>query len=362
MRVWHRSVLAAAFALLLAAPASATLLYAGTEDIDFSCAGTCTVVTSGGGTNYRSDWVREALSLVGSAAGPPTNAIGTPDFTASGTAWVHFQYNANGIGTTSDGQLLRFIDSAGNAAIIIRGTGTDQQVKISSRTAGGAFTDLGTCTAGSLPLGTLQQVDVKLTLAVAGEVTLYSGGTQFCTFSGDTTNGDGSTTIIRAEISHLANGATAYFSEVVVADADTRDKNYLAMYPTASGNQVQWTGANPCTTILNATAFADGTFVSSATNNQIEQCTVHNTIPTGAFNVDAVVMSARALRGTTGPQHFQFVTRTGGANYNSSDQAPTTSFGNFNNYLQATNPGTSNPWTISDITAAGFNIGLESTP
>ena len=73
-------------------------------------------------------------------------------------------------------------------------------------------------------------------------------------------------------------------------------------------------------------------------------------------------MSARALVGATGPQHFDFVTRTGGTDYTSPDYAPTNSFSNIINYIQTTNPATSNPWAITDFQAAGFNIGEESKP
>jgi hypothetical protein len=73
-------------------------------------------------------------------------------------------------------------------------------------------------------------------------------------------------------------------------------------------------------------------------------------------------MSGRLLVGGSGPQHFDFVTRTGGNDYTSSDFAPINSFSNFNNYIQSVNPATNNSWALSDLTATGFNIGLESKP
>lgn len=353
-----------ALAFVAGVPARAAVLYAGSEDIDFTCTGACTVVTSGGGTNYRTAWVREAYSVSGSGAtsDPPTNRFATAVFASTQEIWLHFQYNQGSSATDSNAQVIRLTDDAGNAAIIVRGTGSTGQVKISSRTSGGVFTDLATCTASTFPSGSLQQIDLHAKLAVSGQLDLYAGGVSICTFTGDTTNGDGSTLWTKASVAGLKSTDTSYYSEVIVEDASTLSKNYLALYPNASGNQTQWTGANPCTTILNATAVNDATFVSTSTNSQTEQCATYNTIPSGIYSVDAVQMSARAQRGASGPQHFDFVTRTASTDFYSSDQAPTTSFTNFQNYLQATNPNTSAAWLTSDLTAAGFNIGLFSKP
>jgi hypothetical protein len=73
-------------------------------------------------------------------------------------------------------------------------------------------------------------------------------------------------------------------------------------------------------------------------------------------------MSARVLVGDSGPQHFDFVTRTGGADYVSSDFAPTTTFSNIANYIQTINPATSGSWAVSDFQAADFNVGEETKP
>ena len=75
-----------------------------------------------------------------------------------------------------------------------------------------------------------------------------------------------------------------------------------------------------------------------------------------------LVMSARVLVGATGPQHFDFVTRTGGTDYLSADFAPLNSFSNITNYIQTANPATGNPWAVSDFQAAGFNVGEETKP
>jgi hypothetical protein len=73
-------------------------------------------------------------------------------------------------------------------------------------------------------------------------------------------------------------------------------------------------------------------------------------------------MSARALVGSSGPLHFDFITRVNGTDYLSADFAPTTTFSNITNYIQTTNPDTSSAWSVSDFQAAGFNVGEKTKP
>ena len=144
--------------LLLLAPtllptgASATLLYAGGEDSDVICAigGTCGVDTNS--LHYRPDWAREAISVYVIGNDPPTNRFATAPFTSSSTLWVHGQYCGRrtspcSSGTSNGAQLMRFMDTAGNPALVIRGTGTEGQLKIDSRSASGTFSTLVTCSS-----------------------------------------------------------------------------------------------------------------------------------------------------------------------------------------------------------------------
>ena len=129
-----------------------------------------------------------------------------------------------------------------------------------------------------------------------------------------------------------------------------------------NGNSTGFSGINICSSIWNATSFNDANFGYSGVNNAIQECTVNNSIPAGSYSVVALVMSARALVGAAGPQHFAFVTRTNGTDYTSSDFAPLNSFSNLANYIQTVNPATGQPWAISDFEATGFNVGEETMP
>jgi hypothetical protein len=352
-------------ALALGIPsAQATILYAGTDDVDTTCsAGVCTVDTNA--ASYRSAWSRESYMVVGTTADPPTNRIASPVFATAGTAWFHGQYcndaDTCDTTTTANAQLMRVFDDAGNPTLIVRGTGNPGEVKISSRTAGGVFTDI-VASCPSAILASVTQLDLKVVYSNVGSVTLYTNSVQVCTFAGDVTNGDGSTLLNKAGFAAAVTGNGAW-SETIVATTDTRAMGFWSLIPNANGAQTQWAGSNPCTVILPVAAINIASFISTASNTQTEQCTVTNTPPVGTFAVDAVVMSSSMLRGATGPQHFDFITRTAAnVDHYSSDFAPTTAFTNFPNYIQATNPDTASAWLLTDITNAGFQIGLLSKP
>lgn len=182
-RPWVSLSLVAAMCLGTVETASATLLFAGGEDTDFTCngVGSCAVVT--GGNAYRAVWAREAFTAIGTTTDPPTNRFATPVFSANATLWIHTQYcNIYGTNatcglvgannnTTLNAQALRIFDSAGNPTLIVRGTGTAGQLKISSRTSAGAFTDLVTCSSAFNV--SLTQLDLYINYGISGEVTLY---------------------------------------------------------------------------------------------------------------------------------------------------------------------------------------------
>ena len=347
--------------------ASATLLYAGGEDADFICAtsGVCSADTHSG--LYRSGWAREAYIARATTNDPPTNRFATMPFTASSTLWVHAQYCSDDFGscsvrTANNAQLMRFMDGAGNPTLVIRGTGTDGQVAIYSRTSGGTFTSLVTCTAALS--GTLAQLDVYVNYGASGEITFYNNSVEICDYTGDVTNGDGSSTIDQVELSGAStfDGSSGAWSEVIVATTDTRAMSRFSAYTVGDGNTTGFSGTNICSSIWNATAFNDASFGYSDTSGVSQECTVHGTLPAGAYSVVALVMNARALVGGSGPQHFDFLTRTGGTDYASSDYAPTASFSNIGNYIQTTNPATSSAWSVSDFAASGFNVGEETKP
>lgn len=355
---------AAALLHAVVAHAQTTILFAGSEDVDFSCgaSSTCSVVTNSG--TFRSAWAREAYST--SNAG----SFLSPVFTATTTLWVHAQYCTFSSGdcftaTGNNSVMMSVYDNNGNATLAIRGTGNASQVKISSVNTSGTFTDLVTCSASSFPVAGIAQMDLYINYGTSGQVILYANSVSICSFSGNVTNGDGATTLDQIQFASANTSYGSVWSEVIAATTDTRAMNLFTLYPTGSGNATQWgnsSGSTPCTSLIGGTAINDSNFVYTGSNSQIEECTVHNTFPPGVYNALALVMSGRLLVGSSGPQHFDFLTRVTGTDYASINFAPNNNFNNIRNYIQTVNPATSNPWAVTDFSASGFNIGLESSP
>jgi hypothetical protein len=129
---------------------------------------------------------------------------------------------------------------------------------------------------------TLTQLDFYINYASSGEITLYANSIQLCDFQGNVTNGDGATTLNGVEFAGPTTTCCAQlgeWSEMIVATTDTRAMSLYTLAPNGNGNATQWTGSNPCTSILNATAINDANFVYTSTNDQLEECTVRNSIP-----------------------------------------------------------------------------------
>lgn len=331
------------------------------------CAEDCDLVSTAGNVTYtnnstyfRSGYARGALSVNGSStADPPGIRFRVLDFSsASSEFWLTGRVYY-GSATIIDGiQLIRFLDGSGVARLVIRTVSASNQLKISTRTGAGSFSDLATSTTYIAPNGS-QKLDIYVKYAGdgTGQVTCYANGVSFLTYTGANTT-DGATTLAGVEFSSFATSAVnpSYWSEVVAATTDTRAMGLVTLTTSTAGNAQQWTGT--ASNVNQNTITNDAQFVYSATANQIEQFKP-GALPAGNWTVDAVVMAARALRGSQGPQNLQFVTRIGSTDYTSASQQPSTSFGNLRS-IQETNPGTSTAWITSDLADTNLQYGVKS--
>lgn len=350
----------AVLALSAVMPASATILYAGGEDVDFVVSGVVTVTTSGG--VFRTGYAREALVADISSGDPPTNIIQLPAaFANQSTIWVHFEsFNSTGNNNTVNNQYIGIYGSDGVRRLLVRGTGTNGQVKITKSDTARTMTDLCTATSGAWPLVALTNVDIFVNYAVAGQVTMYVNGVQTCNFTGDVTT-NSITSVNRVDFASAGATTTnkTNWSEVIVSDSDTRSLNLFTCAPQANGVNMMWIGsfAN-----VNGTTANDATPLSTGSNNQTAEFTCP-ALPAGSFTVPAVVQVGRVLKGASGPANFRFIARpsSGSTDFDSGSDIPvTTNFANYRN-IWATNPACSCAWTTPDVTT-GVNFGVVSKP
>jgi hypothetical protein len=177
-------------------------------------------------------------------------------------------------------------------------------------------------------------------------------------FAGDPRT-DSATQLNQVELSNWGTNGQTLYSEIIVADQDTRGMALWTLPATASGNTQSWlpnTVGN-----INEINNSDGTFVSTTVNNDLSQWSPSGAVaPAGTWNVLGFFQEARAQVGATGPQHMDWSLRTSGTDYLAGlSIALSTSFNNYSRQW-ALNPNTSAPWLIADFTAAGFNYGVKA--
>ncbi len=123
-----------------------------------------------------------------------------------------------------------------------------------------------------------------------------------------------------------------------------------------------WVQMNVATPNVGLNQEQDASPDSSPTALQIQEYQLQNTLPAaGSFSILTVVQHTRATVGSSGPQHIDFAVRTGGSDFFSPDQLPSTAWGVMT-YNWDTNPNTTAAWQGSDLPAAStsFNFGYRS--
>jgi hypothetical protein len=152
----------------------------------------------------------------------------------------------------------------------------------------------------------------------------------------------------------VASANTAAYSALILANEDTRDLVFdQNQFSANSSVNTAW--ANDYVNVTK-TGLSDLTVISSATAGQLE---TYKAIATDAsiagLAVKAVVVSARARKGDSGPQNLQMVARVGSTDYTTANIALPSAF-DVRQGVFSTNPATGLPWTITEVNAAEFGV------
>lgn len=324
------------------------LYFVGGEDIDFTTIGGPTIETT---SFYRTAFARCSLHIASNAqfflAHNAMNG-GTGLSSWWFTARVSAQSNAGG-------PLVAFNDTSDRNRLYLN-VNSSSNLLLFKKTIAGVATQLATGTVAlntTLPAAP-QKLDIQVSsYGAAGTVNVYIDGVLALTFTGDITT-DAATVLNGFVLG--ASLSRAYWSEVIVADTDTRSMSLATLAPVANGNADTFDvgGVSNVSEVVND----DATVNASGTNGQIQQYTVE-ALPSGTFGVVAVAVSARAECGLTGPVHLELGVRTGSSDFWSSNFNLTTAMAGYQN-IWTTNPDTTANWTTADLANAGFNIGLKS--
>ena len=145
-----------------------------------------------------------------------------------------------------------------------------------------------------------------------------------------------------------------FFSEVIVADGDTRNARLDLLRPTAAGVHQDWLGP------LGYLADDDPT-TGMTTLAALEKQTTVLTPYTGAQNVSNVVQVTTTVRGINSPDLLRHIVRLTATDYESGDFSVP-----FEKDYQITdwslNPATGVPWSSQDLANAEFGFVSDETP
>jgi len=278
--------------------------------------------------------------------------------TGAADCWIHFTFyytygNVNGNGKV-DGYWFEGIDTNGN--VVIRGDllSGDLQFEVSGD-GGSTFT--------SSAFGIIYGFGGRITYDLhyqknnGGNTTLdvYVGGALIYSISAtNTTSGDLVTmNFTHHDMSFQSTGTQFWYSEVMVADEDTRGLRVATLEPDGVGGETAWAG--DWNDILER---ADGLAISSDTAAQRESWTLSAYGgPATPTAVRGVFSQMWAHAGSTGPTQVDPFVRISGVNYDIGvPVAPdfaTPIIGEW-----ATNPATGVDWVGGDF--AALEAGVES--
>ena len=334
-----------------------TVLFVAAEDCDFD------TTTSPGGfradtgaSSFRSNFVRCSVHPNNvDNLNPSYNRLRSDFWATQTTLWVHAWYYDFNYAGQNNNNLIALMDSGGVYRVILRSNGTLGQVKISLCNAAGTITDVALSGVYALLFGNIQAIDLSVTnYATAGtaNISLYINGILAAAYTG-TIQTDSCPGLCAVDFCGITN---PYWSEMLVQDTDTRGRGIYAMAPVANGNTNTWTGN---VSNVNQITENDANYNYVTTANQLAEYTTATTLPTGSWTIQTFWQTVRLNIGASGPQNFQFVTRTvDGSDHTAGTPTPINYFHNYK-YQWTANPHTSAAWVASDF-GAGFNYGIKS--
>ncbi len=281
---------------------------------------------------------------------PPETFCSTPIFgpTSTGETWIHFRHGAEEFHQNVSEPICEIVDESGNriAYLSVRDLNTygyrldieaEGQEAFITRWMPVLDQQMRTFDIQVKSSGVLLEVRVYIneilvltrSLSVTAEVVprfLRIGG--HSGFSNDAYGG--------------------LYSEIIVADGDTRNSRLDLLRPVAAGAYNNWNGP------ISSLADDDPTTGMTTTLPNQNQSTVL-TPYTGATNISNIVQVTTSVRGINSPAGLQHLIRMGGVDY-TSGTFPIPYAKEFQVTDWKINPATSQPWEASDLSGTEFGF------
>lgn len=292
-------------------------------------------------SNYDTAFARAAI-------GPYQGTKYAEGHTASGQTdvWLHFDMVVGGsvLGTCTR---FTWANSSGTDYVRLRHAANADTVSVEYWN-GSAWTTAGAQISLSLSHPNRQTIDIHVVCnSASGSIKLYVGGT--LRIDSGTIDLSGCTNLKTFRFFGGTAGAASdatYVSQVAAADESTIGCRLITCYPSGVGATSGFTGAY---TDVDEAVLSDADFILSGTANQVSTFAQTGPAITG-YSVRAVAVSARAKKGTGGPQNLQLALRSAGTNYFGSSQALDAGYAGYQE-IWATDPATSAAWVNTAISS-----------
>jgi hypothetical protein len=259
------------------------------------------------------------------------------DAPAATTTWYHFRMATGEFGGLASGSPVRVIDANSNILAqleVVNGT----QFRISAR---------GTTTASSgyvtLGLDTPYSIDIQVIVGATTTVRWYINAALYGEQT--VTTGAGFDVARGMNVSHSASVGEFYFSEIIIADEDTRGMRVRELRPTSFGIFQEWDGS--------ITALRDADLATGISTN-----TADRRVSFGVSNlqfiqpgdvINRVVAQSYAQKGETGLSKFNHFFRYRDTTTEDGVDQVLSTFGDY--YLEEfpLNPQTGLAWDPDDF-------------
>ena len=319
-----------------------SILWCGGEDIDFPNGTAPAILTTG--SSFDSAYARCSIRSPAIAA-----YVKSVAFTPVTSCWLSGQIVHES--TQSGGHLFGLMYSGTGSSGLYIGGGTPYQQLTLVKWDGTTSTLLAAETGTSFVFGILLKIDIQIiNYGASATVNVWVDGVLVITYTGDVTV-SGVTSLDTVVLSSDAGGS-AYASEIIVADQDTRTLRLATLAPAGAGTTDAWTGAY---TDVNEVVLNDATSVYTNATSQDEEFTL-STLPAGAVSIVALKAGARcsATAGST-PTNIAVGIRSGGTTSAGTPVGQTTAWTE-NERLMGVNPVTGLAWTQSAVNALQINL------
>ena len=330
------------------------ILWCGGEDIDFPN-GTAPSVTTNN-TYYNSIFSR--CGLYSTAPGNFAQSVTMSPAVTS--AWVSsYIYVPNTAYISTNTGFFGFCKNGGNKGIYW-GVGSAINKLAIIRHTGSAWNVIASESGNTFSVNGFHKVDMQIiNYGASGTVNLYLDNNLLVTYTGDISiSGVTDLDCAALHCSYWYGGAgpasTITFSQIIIADEDTRTFTLATNYPNAAGDTLDWTGAY---TTVDEEVINDSDVAYTDTNDQYALYNLSAT-PAGSFTVKACKIAARATRtaGST-PTSLKLGVKSGSTTDVDAGQSLTTGWATYER-LMTVNPVTSSAFTTSEIDS--LQVAMES--